>query len=612
MATWYLVTIWCLTLLSTASVAQEPTGQAIQIVNIGKSQGLELDIDGLSTVLLHPKCRDNAISIVSIAGATRKGKSFLLNFLLRYLKANGDDNWMGDKNSPLQGFSWRGGSQRDTTGILLWSEPFLVKLNTGQQVCMLLMDTQGAFDGLHTVANTAAIFALSTMTSSVQVFNLFHNIQEDDLQHLELFTEYGRLALDQTGETPFQKLLFLVRDWPFAADYDYGLQGGQRFLRTKLAITKQQTGELERVRKNIRACFRSVDCFLMPHPGMEVARSMRFDGRLADIDAEFLDYLSDLVPYLMDKKTIQTKKIGGQEVTGMQLVEYFKSYIRIFADGSLPEPTSILEATAQANNQAALASARDHYIGKMEAAFGGASVAVTNQQFQQTHQTFFDESVAIFHRVRKMGGEQFSKTYLNQFQQEVNTLYKHYNSMNHFKIEMEQQKVSNNELRNQVDNLNNDYKKLQEQRDKDLRENTALGKSKDYYMSKMDAEFGSVSTYLEPQAIQQRHEQLFQEAVNVLVQNGGSNTGTQVLNLRQDLNKVLYYHMSQNDMRKAKIDQANSEKQLRNELDKLTEQNKQLETQMKDAMRNRGGKGGSGSGFLEFVGVAATLFKLFG
>jgi hypothetical protein len=32
---------------------------------------------------------------------------------------------MGDDKEPLTGFSWRGGSERDTTGILMWSDIFL-------------------------------------------------------------------------------------------------------------------------------------------------------------------------------------------------------------------------------------------------------------------------------------------------------------------------------------------------------------------------------------------------------------------------------------------------------------------------------------------------------
>lgn len=41
------------------------------------------------------------------------------------------------------------------------------------QVAVVLMDTQGAFDSQSTVRDCATIFALSTMTSSVQV-NFVH------------------------------------------------------------------------------------------------------------------------------------------------------------------------------------------------------------------------------------------------------------------------------------------------------------------------------------------------------------------------------------------------------------------------------------------------------
>ncbi|KAI1287716.1 Atlastin-2 [Halotydeus destructor] len=140
---------------------------------------------------------------------------------------------------------------------------FVVKKSNGRNICVLLMDTQGAFDGEHSVADTAAIFAISTLTSSVQVFNLFHNIQEDDLQHLELFTEYGQLALDQSGAKPFQKLMFLVRDFRLPGDFNYGLAGGQQFLAKKLAQPKSRVAELTRVRSSIRKVFTNLECFLL-------------------------------------------------------------------------------------------------------------------------------------------------------------------------------------------------------------------------------------------------------------------------------------------------------------------------------------------------------------
>ena len=103
--------------------------------------------------------------------------------------------------------------ERDTTGILMWSKIFLVKTPSGREIAVGLVDTQGSFDKNSTVRDCATIFALSLMTSSVLVYNLFNNIQEDDLQHLHYFTEYGRLALEDSGQVPFQKLQYLVRDW---------------------------------------------------------------------------------------------------------------------------------------------------------------------------------------------------------------------------------------------------------------------------------------------------------------------------------------------------------------------------------------------------------------
>ena len=66
------------------------------------------------------------------------------------------------------------------------------------------MDTQGAFDSQSTVKDCATVFALSLMISSVHVYNIMQNLQEDDLQHLHLFTEYGKIALEDSHETPFQ------------------------------------------------------------------------------------------------------------------------------------------------------------------------------------------------------------------------------------------------------------------------------------------------------------------------------------------------------------------------------------------------------------------------
>lgn len=43
-------------------------------------------------------------------------------------------DWLGGEKEALEGFSWRGGSERDTTGILIWSKPYLRTLANGEEV----------------------------------------------------------------------------------------------------------------------------------------------------------------------------------------------------------------------------------------------------------------------------------------------------------------------------------------------------------------------------------------------------------------------------------------------------------------------------------------------
>lgn len=182
----------------------------LQVVEAGEDHTFILNEDALTEILLQDSIKDRSVVVISVAGAFRKGKSFLLDFFLRfmyskYVHHQSASEWLGDENEPLTGFSWRGGSERDTTGILMWSDIFLHDKPNGEKLAIILLDTQGTFDSQSTVRDCATVFALSTMLSSVQIYNLSQNIQEDDLQHLQLFTEYGRLALADSGKKPFQR-----------------------------------------------------------------------------------------------------------------------------------------------------------------------------------------------------------------------------------------------------------------------------------------------------------------------------------------------------------------------------------------------------------------------
>lgn len=75
-------------LLKTTKICSADFNSAgpIQIV-IPKNHTYELEIDELNHILDADDIKDRHIVVVSIAGASRQGKSFLLNFFLKFLYA---------------------------------------------------------------------------------------------------------------------------------------------------------------------------------------------------------------------------------------------------------------------------------------------------------------------------------------------------------------------------------------------------------------------------------------------------------------------------------------------------------------------------------------------
>ncbi|KRZ06287.1 Atlastin, partial [Trichinella zimbabwensis] len=417
----------------------------LQVIGVDKVEHcFVLNDTVLEKLLLNPEIADKKVAVISVAGTFRRGKSFMLNFFLKYLKAQNSD-WLGDRDSTLEGFSWRGGAERDTSGLLLWSKPFIVKLpGSKEEIVVLLMDTQGAFDSQSTVKDCATIFALSTMLSSVQIYNLSQNIQEDDLQHLHLFTEYGRLALMDEDSKPFQSLYFLVRDWSFPYEAEYGFVGGERMLQKRLEVSENQHEELQQLRMHIRACFADVKCFLMPHPGLRVATSPTFRGQLSEIEPQFIEQLKEFVPYVLSPQNAVLKEIGGRTVTCRELLEYFRAYMKIFEGEDLPEPKSMLlasvvfiqleaTATAEANNLAAVSCCRATYCRGMEEKCGGDTPYLSSAMLEAEHVENRKVAIEQFKKTRKMGGELFSKVFLEKLEADIDECFDSYQKVNNGK-----------------------------------------------------------------------------------------------------------------------------------------------------------------------------------
>lgn len=207
------------------------------------------------------------------------------------------------------------------------------------------MDTQGSFDSDSSVRDCSTIFALSAMLSSVLCYNVMRNIREDDLQYLHLFAEYGKLLLEESNEKPFQRLTFVVRDWPFAYEHDFGWKGGQQVVDNRLEKTNKQTEDMKQLRDQIRSSFTDVHGFLMPYPGDSVANGQNYNGNLREIVPKFKEILKELIPKVLSPSNLIIKKINGQQLRAKDLIQYLKSYMTVFNGSDLPEPKSILEVS---------------------------------------------------------------------------------------------------------------------------------------------------------------------------------------------------------------------------------------------------------------------------
>lgn len=392
-------------------------GKPVQIVSIGQDRTVELNTKELERILLSPKVKDKAVAVVSIIGAFRKGKSFLLNFLLRYLRSRDKFNWMGDEDTPLSGFSWSTGTDPNTEGILLWDEVFLVPTPSGEELAVLLMDTQGAFDSNSSADETANIFALSILTSSVQIYNISQNIQEDNLQHLQLVVEYGNLAQKGTNERPFQKLVFLIRDWQFPDEAAYGAKGGHELLTKFMSTHGNQHNANRQLRQHLSSCFSSIDCFLMPYTGKGITQAS-YDGRLSPLDDDFKRELRVLVPWLMETENLHAKKIAGQEITCDHLMQYFKVYVNVFKDSKRPRVATILQATEQESNREAKEKAKLYYLDQMNKAS-----CKNLQSLQEMHKKVAKEAKNFFRETPKIGGEEVARQYKKSLKEEITVLF---------------------------------------------------------------------------------------------------------------------------------------------------------------------------------------------
>ena len=446
------------------------SGHAVKIIEIAEGdQTFSLNEDALKKIL-YDIPEGTPIAIVSVVGAFRTGKSFILDFFLRYLKSGeqgldeAEDEpsqaWLnefilsGNQNADLNkgqdamdasrkrrinegGFGWRSGKDRCTTGIWMWNQVFPRTLPNGEVVSVLLVDTQGMFDSTLGQMLTASIFGLSTLISSYQVYNVDKRIQEDNLQHLALFAEYGRVALTEeralagkgeSAETPFQRLEFLVRDWQSFDDEGASLSVLRKDMNAYLeqVLENKDHKDLKQVREQIAQCFEVVSCYLLPHPGLEVPNKS-YDGAVDKIRPEFRRMLSDYVRHVFTQRLVP-KRIHGRSVTGPELFNFIKAYCKLFREAKIfPEAKTLLAATAEANNRCAVELALKEYAAFMDQA---TRKYVEELELNKLHADGRERALHKYKKAANLGPKEQIASFLKQLEADLAKQHTEYQTLN--------------------------------------------------------------------------------------------------------------------------------------------------------------------------------------
>ncbi|XP_070497913.1 atlastin-like [Chironomus tepperi] len=399
----------CTIALSGQTLAQQRSPVQLLHLSAANNSKIQFNENTVRDLFFNPKLKDRQVVVFSIVGAFRKGKSFLLNYMLRYLYAhypsltnteliNEGDDWMGEPEEPLTGFEWKSGVARVTKGLILWGDVFLHDGPRNEKYAIYIMDTQGLFDTDTTTAENSKIFSLSTLISSIQILNIFNILQEDQLQYLQFATEYARYGSSDSDKSPFQDLLILIRDWNGVDEYRYGLRGGNAYLNTFLEIHDYQAKELQSVRRYLKSSFEKINCFLMPYPGKTVAVDKRYDGRWISIDDDFVTMMNELFNHLFKK--LKPKLINGKTIKPDELLVFINSYVESFKNDSFPSAVSIYDSTLDQQFRILMAKSVDLYV---EAVSSHDSEIDSEEDINKLHLAAKDKALKHFNSEKKFG-----------------------------------------------------------------------------------------------------------------------------------------------------------------------------------------------------------------
>ncbi|KAG8431836.1 hypothetical protein GDO86_019810 [Hymenochirus boettgeri] len=275
--------------------------QPVKLASTDESGHLYLYKDIIDQCFLNPRYSDYPAYLLCVIGEKRKGKSFLMNYIMRALRSLeiGGEFTLGEEEEPLTGFEWESGTDSTTKGIWMWNRPFILT-DEDQKIAVFVLDTEGSQDIGGNREACIKLSALSLFLGSRLIFNVSSSLKETELDYMEVRELQG--TVDRS--TVRLNLDLLVRDWHNSQCND---KQAQSYI----------TREMEYIKKSNLyplALWSLQDsetrCFLLPHPGKKITKKGK--GRLKDMDEDFRESLGNYIHYVVNgvRETIWNDTCG--------------------------------------------------------------------------------------------------------------------------------------------------------------------------------------------------------------------------------------------------------------------------------------------------------------
>ena len=315
------------------------------------------------------------LSVVSVVGKYRTGKSYLINRLIAEGGAMGADKG---------GFMVAGTVNACTKGVWIW--PKFVE-EEGGQGGVLLMDTEG-FGGVGETQNhDVRIFLFALLLSSLFVYNSVGAIDEAALQAISLVTNLAREVqrgeekeLTETDlEESFPEFLWVVRDFSLRLVDEGGRPlTSAEYLERALEPQRGNSDAAEgknRVRRQFKHFFRRRDCVTMVRPVEREADLQKLE-KLGEFELrpEFVKQLRQTRKLVLDRAKARPKKFQGTPVDGPRLLALAGAHARALNAGRAPCLESAWTYLLQSHN--------DRLASELERRFTDAAAAADTNDAQ--------------------------------------------------------------------------------------------------------------------------------------------------------------------------------------------------------------------------------------